>query len=190
MYQGIVSGFAAVGMAAAIIIPLGSGAQGREMQSERDVLTINQITDLADARIATLKADLRLTPDQTQHWASLNSALHDIAVKRAKRLAAAHDLQTGRASSNSNVTSDSRVRKDDTEKGAYKDRDSRMPDDIEEMRDEADAFTIQAADLRQIADAAQPLYETLDDHQRKRLVQFIRQNLKAGVMSQQRGLRR
>jgi hypothetical protein len=53
-------------------------------------------------------------------------------------------------------------------------------DDIDEMRREADAYTVQAADLRQIADAAQPLYDTLDDRQRHRLVQFVREDLRAG----------
>jgi hypothetical protein len=55
----------------------------------------------ADARIAILKADLHLSTDQTQHWAGLESALHDIVAKRAKSWAASRDLQTGRASSNS-----------------------------------------------------------------------------------------
>ena len=36
--------------------------------------------------------------------------------------------------------------------------------------------------LRQIADAAQPLYDTLDDHQRHRLVQFVREDLRANLM--------
>jgi hypothetical protein len=34
----------------------------------------------------------------------------------------------------------------------------------------------------QIADAAQPLYDTLDDRQRHRLVQFVREDLRANVM--------
>jgi hypothetical protein len=41
---------------------------------------------------------------------------------------------------------------------------------------------LQAAELRQIADAAQPLYDTLDDHQRRRLVQFVREDLRANLM--------
>ena len=42
-------------------------------------------------------------------------------------------------------------------------------------------FRRQAA-CRQIADAAQPLYDTPDDRQRHRLVQFVREDLKANVM--------
>src|SRR5664279_2045739 len=101
MHKGIVSGFAAMGMAAVIIVPLSYGAQGRETRSDRSASTINQSTDRADARIAILKAELHLSSDQTQHWAGLESALHDIAAKRAKSWAKSNEPQPGRASSNS-----------------------------------------------------------------------------------------
>ena len=52
------------------------------------------------------------------------------------------------------------------------------------------AYTVQAADLRQIADAAQPLYDTLDDRQRHRLVQFVREDLRANVMDDRHDDRR
>ena len=78
MKKRIVPGFAAMGVAAAIIVPLSFGAQGRETRAERSASTISQSTDRAEARIAILKADLRLSPDQAQHWAGLESALHDI----------------------------------------------------------------------------------------------------------------
>ena len=86
MEKGIVSGFAAMGVAAAIIVPLAFGAQGRETRAERSASTISQSTDRAEARIAILKADLRLSSDQAQHWAGLESALRDIVAKRAKTL--------------------------------------------------------------------------------------------------------
>src|ERR1700730_4244796 len=98
MEKGIVSGFAAMSLAAAIIVPLSYGAQGQETRSERAATTISQSTDRADARIAILKADLHLSSDQTQHWAGLESALHDIVAKRAKSWAASRDLQAGRDS--------------------------------------------------------------------------------------------
>jgi hypothetical protein len=82
MEKGIVSGFAVMGMAAAITVPLAYGAQGRETRAERSASTISQSTDRAEARIAVLKADLRLSSDQAQHWAGLESALRDIVAKR------------------------------------------------------------------------------------------------------------
>src|SRR5580704_17267834 len=35
-------------------------------------------------------------------------------------------------------------------------------------------LAVQSANLRQISDAAKPLYDSLDDRQRRRLVQFVR----------------
>jgi len=59
--------FAAMGVTAAIIVPLSYGAQGRETRAERSASTISQSTDRAEARIAILKADLHLSADQAQH---------------------------------------------------------------------------------------------------------------------------
>ena len=184
MEKGIVSGFATMGIAAAIIVPLAFGVQGRETRAERSASTISQSTDRAEARIAILKADLRLSSDQAQHWAGLESALRDIVAKRAKTLAASHDLQTGRASSSAPAAPDTSVTENEQRRDTDLERDARRArlDDIDEMRREADAYTVQAADLRQIADAAQPLYDTLDDRQRHRLLQFVREDLRANVM--------
>ena len=187
MKKSIASGFAVMGVAAAIIVPLSYGAQCRETRAERSASTISQSADRAEARIAILKADLRLSADQAQHWAGLESALNDIAAKRAKRWAASNDLQTGRASSNAPVAPDASITEDaDSGRDA---RNARL-DDIGEMRRKADAYTVQAAELRQIADAAQPLYDTLDDHQRHRLVQFVREDLRANVMDDRHNDRR
>ena len=191
MKKRILSGFAAMGVAAAIIVPLAYGAQGRETRAERSASTISQSTDRAEARIAILKADLRLSSDQAQHWASLESALRDIVAKRAKSSVASNDLQTGRVSSNAPVAPDTSITEDEKEQGARSERDARKArlDDIDEMRREADAYTVQAADLRQIADAAQPLYDTLDDRQRHRLVQFAREDLRANATDDRRDRR-
>jgi hypothetical protein len=190
MQKPIVSGFAAAGVAAAILASLSFGAQGRDYRSEREGPTINQSTDWADARIAILKADLRLSPEQAQHWAGLQSALHDVAVDRSKRWASAHDLQTGRASSKAPVTSE--PSNDDNERNVARERNAGVtqPDDIDAMRTEADTLTIQAADLRKIADVAQPLYDSLDERQRHRLVQFVRDDLSANAMNDRWGLSR
>ena len=192
MKKSIASGFAVMGVAAAIIVPLSYGAQGRETRAERSASTISQSTDRAEARIAILKADLRLSADQAQHWAGLESALNDIAAKRAKRWAESNDLQTGRASSNVPVAPETSITEDEQRRDTDSERDARKArlDDIGEMRRKADAYTMQAAELRQIADAAQPLYDTLDDHQRHRLVQFVREDLRANVMDDRHDDRR
>lgn len=180
--------FAVIGVAVAIIVPLAYGAQGRETRAERAATTISQSTDRGDARIAILKADLKLSPDQAQHWAGLESALRDIVAKRAKSWAASHDLRTGRSSTNVPVAPDSSITEDGQKRDADSERDARKArlDDLDEMRREADTRTLQAANLRQIADAAQPLYDTLDDRQRRKLVQFVREDLRADVRDDRR----
>ena len=113
-------------------------------------------------------------------------------MKRAKSLAGERDLQTGHASSESSAAAAPPIAAEDGNVDARTERDARSNtqlDDIAEMRREADAYTVQAADLRQIADAAQPLYDTLDDRQRHRLVQFVREDLRANVMDDRRDRR-
>ncbi len=191
MEKRIVSGLAVVGVAAAVFVPLAYGAQGRETRAERSASTISQSTDRADARIAIFKPDLRLSSDQAQHWAGLETALRDIAAKRAKGWAASHDLQTGRASSKAPVAPDTSITEDERRGDTDSERDMRKArqDDIDEMRRQADVYTLQAADLRQVADAAQPLYDSLDDRQRHRLVQFVREDLRVNVMDDRRDQR-
>jgi hypothetical protein len=69
-------------------------------------------------------------------------------------------------------------------------RSNSQPDDITEMRREADALAAQSANLRQISDAAKPLYDSLDDRQRRRLVQFVHDALRADEMDDSRDRRR
>src|SRR5580765_5877266 len=49
-------------------------------------ITPNQIVDMADARIAQLKADLRLTHEQYKNGGTFQSARHDMAQQRADRM--------------------------------------------------------------------------------------------------------
>jgi len=41
----------------------------------------NQISDQVDARIARIRADLRLTPEQEKNWTGFESAMRDIGKK-------------------------------------------------------------------------------------------------------------
>ncbi len=97
MQRDIASSLAAVGIAAAIVLPSTYAAQSQSYRDDRPALSINQSVDRADARIAALKADLRLTDDQARNWGSLEIALHDIAIKRAKSSVEKSDSQTGRS---------------------------------------------------------------------------------------------
>jgi hypothetical protein len=101
-------------------------------------LTAEQIVTNSDAYIDRIKAELNLTPEQERHWTGFNSAMHYLGHNGADRL----NLRIARAK-----------------------RDP--PDDIvEQMRNEAQFLNDRAADQRAVADAAEPLFMSLDDKQK------------------------
>jgi hypothetical protein len=114
----------------------------------------NQIANDVDARIADLKAKLRLTTDQEKNWPGLQSELRDNGIAQLKI-----SMEEG-----------NRPRRRDREDKDQADR----PNDIALMRSVADSLTAQGASLKKLADAAEPLYANLDDHQRHELFEFLR----------------
>ena len=101
-------------------------------------LTAEQIVANSDAYIDRIKAELSLTPEQEKNWSAFNSAMHYLGHNGAERL----NLRIARAK-----------------------RDP--PDDIvEQMRNEAQFLVDRAADQRAVADAAEPLFTSLDDKQK------------------------
>ncbi len=98
-----------------------AGAEGRQhwRPSEQDV---NAFTD---ARIAAIKAGLKLTPDQEKNWPGVGN-------------------------------------------------EPRPADPIERLRSRADTMTKTAADLKRLADAADPLYRSLNEDQKHRLFFLVR----------------
>ncbi|WP_244443056.1 Spy/CpxP family protein refolding chaperone [Bradyrhizobium sp. Ai1a-2] len=102
-------------------------------------LTAEQIVSNSDSNIERIKKELNLTPEQEQHWAGFNSAMHYLGHNGADRV----NLRVARAK-----------------------RDP--PDDvIEQMRNEAQFLNDRAVDQRNVADAAEPLYASLDDKQKQ-----------------------
>ena len=101
-------------------------------------LTAEQIVASSDANIDRIKAELNLTPEQEKNWTAFNSAMHYLGHNGADRL----NLRIARAK-----------------------RDP--PDDIiEQMRNEAQFLNDRAVDQRNVADAAEPLFASLDDKQK------------------------
>jgi len=98
-----------------------------------------------DARIAAVHAGLKLTPDQEKLWPPVESAVQDFAKLRIDRAQA-------------------RMRADDDSQEQQK-----VDDPVARLRERADNMAASAAALKKIADAADPLYRTLDDGQKRRL---------------------
>jgi hypothetical protein len=106
-------------------------------------LTAEQIVAGNDADIERIKTELNLTPEQEKNWSGFSSAMHYLGHNGADRL----NLRIARSK-----------------------RDP--PDDIvEQMRNEAQFLVDRAADQRNVADAAEPLYTSLDDKQKQIFVE-------------------
>jgi hypothetical protein len=96
----------------------------------------------SDARIASLKAGLKLNADQEKNWPPLEASIRDMAKQRIAR------MTQMRAAAGAG-------------------------DPVAVLRTRADAMTESAASLRKLADASEPLYKSLDDAQKRRLVALL-----------------
>ena len=96
-----------------------------------------------DARIAAVHAGLKLNADQEKLWPPIESAVRELAK-----------LRIDRANARMNAKSDDPQKADDP---------------VTRLRERADNMAASAAAMKKIADAADPLYKTLDDGQKRRL---------------------
>jgi hypothetical protein len=99
----------------------------------------------ADARIAAVHAGLKLSADQEKLWPPVETAVREFAKLRIDRANARMNAAPGDAS-------------------------QQKPDDpVARLRERADNMATSATAMKKIADAADPLYKTLDDGQKRRL---------------------
>ena len=105
-------------------------------------LSMEDRAALADARIAAVHAGLKLSADQEKLWPPVESAVRDL-VK----------LRIDRANARMKAESD----------------DSKPGDPVTRLRERADSMAATAAAMKKVADAADPLYKTLDEGQKRRL---------------------
>lgn len=105
---------------------------------------------LADARIAAVKAGLKLSPDQEKLWPPVETAVRDFVKLRIDRANARMQArESGEAA-------------------------AAKPDPMVRLSARADRMAATAAALKKIADAADPLYKTLDEGQKRRLTVLTR----------------
>jgi hypothetical protein len=142
MKKVLLAGVAALAIAGTTVVY----AQHRPWFQEHMRISPEDRAAFADARIAAVHAGLKLTPDQEKLWPPLEAAVQDFAK-----------LRIDRANARMNA------RPDDT-------KDAQNQDDpVARLRQRADNMTASGAALKKIADAADPLYKTLDDGQKRRL---------------------
>ena len=143
MLKIVVAGVTALFVTAA---PLAYAQQA----ASQDRLTAADWDQLTDARIKLVKAALQLTPDQEKYWPPIEEAIRTRAKDRQARIATAAD----------------RVRelRDRSRIEVLRDRNP-----IEFMKRRADRLAQRSADLKRLADAWEPLYQTLDPDQKRRM---------------------
>ena len=144
MWKAILAAMTALTIAGAT---LALAQQAPSSGGPRWRLNAEDAAAITDARVAGLKAGLKLTADQDKNWPAVEAAIRDLAKQRADRMAERMSArQEGRRGD------DARPR----------------PDAIERLRRGAAAMTARAASLKTLADAAEPLYKSLDDGQKRR----------------------
>jgi hypothetical protein len=101
---------------------------------------------LLDAKLAGMKAALKLTPDQDKNWAPFEAAVRDVAKERMDARNAWRDSQ---------------------------DSDER-PSPIAMMTHMSDRLAKASEEVKKVADAAKPLYDSLDDGQKRHFGPLVR----------------
>ena len=111
---------------------------------------------MADAKIAAVHAGLKLSADQEKLWPPVETAVRDfvkVRIDRAKAREAAKTANNG---------------------------EQPKADPVARLRDRADRMATTATALKKIADAADPLYKTLDDGQKRRLAMLTHHGHRGG----------
>jgi LTXXQ motif family protein len=145
MRRFAIAGMAALAIAASTAVYAHQGWFREHMQHMR--LSPEDRAAMLDARIAAVHAGLKLTPDQDKLWPPVESAVRDFAK-----------LRMDRANARMNAREEAQ------------NKDEQTPDNpVARLRARADDMATTSAALKKIADAADPLYKTLDEGQKRRL---------------------
>jgi len=141
MWKSVLAGTTALALAGGSLAYAQQGP--RQGDAPRWRPSAEDVTAFGDARIAGLKAGLKLTAEQEKLWPAVEQALRARAKANADRFAA-------RASAD------------------------RPTDPIARMQLRAQRMSEMGASLKAVADAAAPLYKTLDDGQKHRFVMLAK----------------
>jgi LTXXQ motif family protein len=123
------------------------------------------VSTLTDARITIVKAALQLAPDQEKYWPAIESAIRTRSQDRQARIATGVERLS--------------EQRDRSPIEALRDRDP-----VDFLHRRADALAQRATDLKRLADAWQPLYQTLNPDQKRRmafLTIFVLREMRNGV---------
>lgn len=131
----------------------------------RPALSPGDRAAFTDARIAALHAGLKLNPDQEKLWPPVEAAIRNLAQQR-------QDAQTARRERFASMQSPA---------------ERNVPDMLRFM---ANRQAASADALRKLADAATPLYASLDEAQKQRAAVLSRGLVTPGMRGHHHGWRR
>ena len=100
-----------------------------------------------DARVAAIKAGLKLTPDQEKNWPAFEQAYRDVAKLRAERMRARWERR-----------------------GEFRREGNQDGNPIDRLSRRADRIIAHGTALKHLADATGPLYQSLDESQKQRFL--------------------
>ena len=108
------------------------------------------VAKLPDVRIEIVKAALQLTPEQAKFWPAIEQAIQSRAQNRIARVAASRETVGERRDAGVADT-------------------LRNRDPVAFLNRRAEALAQRSADLKQLATAWEPLYQTLTPDQKRRM---------------------
>jgi hypothetical protein len=128
-----------------------------------------------DARIAALKAGLKLSVEQEKNWPAVETAMRDLAKQRADRMQARAERMKERTEHRGDKA------------GGDSAAQPQRGDVIARLRRGAAAMTTRGTALKTLADAAEPLYSSLDDGQKRRFSMLLRMGTRGGASGHHHG---
>ena len=141
MRKGMIGVVAALFIVGAPVTHAQQATSGPGGTSESGRLSQAEFKMLTDVRVGVIKAALQLTPEQEKLWPTVEEAIRARAETRYRRLAALGERMD----------------------------QGRDVDPVQLYRQRADVLADRAAGLRKLADAWQPLYQSLTPDQKTRL---------------------
>jgi LTXXQ motif family protein len=151
----------AIGMAAILSVCISPAiAQEHSVAAqEKRGLSQTEFKVLTDVRLGLSKAALQLTPEQQGLWAPVESAVRSRAETRYHRL---------------------------TDVGGRVNDPRNVDNPVQALQERADSLSQRGAELKKVADAWQPLYQSLNPDQKTRMSMLVTRvlgELKSNVQS-------
>jgi hypothetical protein len=148
MLKTVVIGTTALFLTASSIANAQSSQTSSPATPER--LSATDRNTLTDMRVDLVKAALQLTPEQEKYWPAVESAIRANAEDRRARIAKIQETVG--------------IRADQSRAEVIRNRDP-----IAFLQRRSQALAQRSADLDRLAEAWQPLYNTLNQEQRQRM---------------------